>query len=95
MGLQAVVREPAGRFRGHDAGVAQSSEVVGDIGLPRLELVDEVAGAQLLDGQQANDGRPGRVGEQPQCLGVEARGSLRSCGSSRRRPSLDFASPSE
>ena len=51
--------------------VAQGAQVVGDVGLRRPELVDEVAGAQLLDREQRHDGGPRRVGEQPQELGVQ------------------------
>lgn len=63
-GLEAVVGKAPTGFLGHPAGLPQHAEVVGDRGLVRAGLGDQVAGAERLVGQQPDDPRPERVSEQ-------------------------------
>jgi len=44
--------------------------VVGQVGLPRAGLLDQVAGAERLAGEQGDDLQPERVGEHPHQVSV-------------------------
>ena len=65
---QPVVGEATARLGPDQPGLAQDPEVVGDEGLLEVELVLQVADAQLLGGEQLQHSEPDRVGDDSQQL---------------------------
>ena len=77
-GIQAVEDPLTASLGGHDAGLAQDSQMMGDRGLANVARLAEIAGAGLhVGGEPADDGQPGRIGEggKQANFGIEAGGS--------------------
>jgi hypothetical protein len=54
-----------------DAGLPQHPQMVRDVGLPGAGDLDEMTGAELLDGERPHHRRPHRIGEHPDEVAVE------------------------
>jgi hypothetical protein len=71
LGAQLVVGEAAARLGLHHTGLAQDLHVVGQVGLLRAGLLDQVRRAEGLARQQGHDPEAERIAQHPDQIRID------------------------